>query len=68
MDFEVDLVNLYYGTLSDTNYGLLRICMNGQRDPVCDTDWDENEARVACRSAGYSPYGIKCMHKVHFCT
>ena len=57
MDLEVDLISSD-STLSDYNYGLLRMCMNGQRVPICDTDWDENEASVACRSVGYSPYGI----------
>ena len=58
MDFEADLVNARIGTLSEYNYGLVRLCMNGRRSPICDIDWDENEARVACRSAGYSPYGM----------
>ena len=65
-DLEVDLVNAYDGTLSHDNYGLVRLCMNGRRKPICDTNWNENEARVACQSAGYSPYGIKCMHQVQF--
>ena len=64
MDLEVDLVNAHEGTLSDYNYGLPRLCMNGRRSPICDTDWDENEAAVACHSAGYSPYGNQCMHEV----
>ena len=39
--------------------GLVRLCVNGKRGTVCDSDsWSFNEARVACESAGYSPNGI----------
>ena len=64
MDLEVDLVNYRSDVLNDDGYGVVRLCMNGQRSPICDNDWDENEARVACSSAGFSPYGIQCKHQV----
>ena len=60
-DLELDLVDSYFGTLSNYSYGLVRLCMNGSRSPICDSEWDESEASVACAAAGYSPYGSKCM-------
>lgn len=39
---------------SAANEGRVEICNNNQWGSVCDSGWDINDARVACRHAGYS--------------
>lgn len=37
--------------------GRLEICMGGRYGTVCDKNWDNNDASVACSQLGFSPYG-----------
>lgn len=39
---------------SAANEGRVEICNNNMWGSVCDQGWDINDARVACRHAGYS--------------
>ena len=39
---------------SDVNEGRLEVCYNNQWGTVCERDFDINDARAACRQAGYS--------------
>ena len=59
----VDLITSS-GTLSSTATGLVRVCVARNKGAVCDYDWGFPDAVVACRAAGYSPYGN--FAKVHF--
>ncbi|XP_062570475.1 neurotrypsin-like, partial [Saccostrea cucullata] len=36
------------------NEGFIEVSVNGVWGGVCDTDWDDQNAKVACRSLGYS--------------
>ena len=37
--------------------GPVQAHMDGYWGSICDDDWDDNDAQVACRQMGY-PYGI----------
>ena len=51
------------GSISSTSSGVVRLCNNdGHYILVCDEGWDYVDASVACKSAGYSPYGAARFH------
>ena len=39
---------------SAANEGRVEVCNSNMWGSVCDQGWDINDARVACRHAGYS--------------
>ena len=61
-----DVSNLYMGlTDYDVTYygkdglimGRVEVCMGGHYGTICNTLWDNSEARVVCTQLGLSPYG-----------
>ena len=43
---------------ASNNQGRLEICFNNLWGSVCDDQFDNNEAKVACRQLGYSNYEL----------
>ena len=37
--------------------GRIEICLGGRYGTICDDFWDKQDASVACRQLGFSPYG-----------
>ena len=60
-DGEVRLVGGKYD-----NEGRVEICKNQQWTTICDDNWDNLDAAVACRSAGLPSEGKNPLY-VHFC-
>ncbi|XP_062569409.1 deleted in malignant brain tumors 1 protein-like [Saccostrea cucullata] len=48
---EGDYIRLSNGT--SVNEGILEVLINGKWGAVCDSNWNQNDAKVACRSLGY---------------
>ena len=45
------------GGFSDRE-GRIEICYRNQWGSVCDHNWDDLDARVACRQLGFPPLGV----------
>ena len=63
----VDLIQSS-GAVSTSSSGTIRLCVNSSSSTsnnhqlICDYGWDFDDARVACTSLGYSPYGAVALH------
>ena len=44
-------------TIAPAVTGIVQVCYNATRSIVCGTLWTYSDARVVCRSLGYSSYG-----------
>ncbi|XP_062569350.1 neurotrypsin-like, partial [Saccostrea cucullata] len=58
-----DNIRLSNGT--SVNEGILEVLINGKWGAVCDSDWNQNDAKVACRSLGYSGGGLSAAANIY---
>lgn len=66
-DGSAELVSYYGSVITSTGSpvsGIVRVCYQSSQYLVCDYGWDFAAAKVACRSAGLSPYGM-CIQYVN---
>lgn len=66
VDGSVELIQSS-GSLSTSTSGIIRVCSNNSNTAtnnhqlICDYGWNFDDARVACKSTGYSPYGAVAL-------
>ena len=46
------------GGSSNPERGRVEVCLNETWGTICASDWGNMEASVACRSLGFSPFGM----------
>ena len=46
------------------NEGRVEICIDGYWGNVCNQDWDQRDAYVVCRQAGFQSIGMKMLNTV----
>ena len=44
-------------TSTDLNAGRVEICYHGQWEPIPDSEWDDQDAEVACGQLGFAKEG-----------
>ena len=57
---DIDLVDdcfHNYNLQSNSSNGIVEVCLDGNWGPICGDHWSYNDASVACKQLGYSPYG-----------
>ena len=52
----------YLGSSNQLSQGRVELCVNGRLGVVCSEMWDNQDASVACRQLGFSPYGKGYVH------
>lgn len=45
--------------------GRVELCVETTWTSLCDQSWDVEDAQVACRELGYSPYGKLTCHYIN---
>ena len=54
---ETILIGTTINTIAPAVTGIVQVCYNATRSIACGTLWTYSDARVVCRSLGYSSYG-----------